>query len=44
MAEMERFIGSIESTVDTWKRERTTLEEKIESLHRELRDMRSRPR
>ncbi len=41
---MERFIGSIESTVDTWKRERTTLEEKIESLHRELRDMRSRPR
>jgi hypothetical protein len=46
---MERFIGNIESTVETWRRERSATEEKIEplrreidALHRELRDLRLR--
>jgi len=42
---MERFIGKIESTIESWERERAverrTLEERIESLHREIRDLRS---
>jgi hypothetical protein len=38
---MERFIGSIETTVEGWKRERSILEERIENLRRE---MHSRPR
>ena len=42
---MERFIGSIETTVELWERERRGLEEKINSLQTELRMMRSsRPR
>jgi hypothetical protein len=46
---MERFIGKIESTVESWERERASerraLEERIDSLHREMRDLRSsRPR
>jgi chromosome segregation ATPase len=41
---MERFIGSIETTVEGWERERRALEEKINSLQNELRSMRSRPR
>jgi len=52
---MERFIGNIETTVETWNRERDALDEKIErekdaldqridSLRSELRDLRGRPR
>jgi len=33
---MERFIGSIETTVEGWRRERGILEERIEELRREL--------
>jgi len=46
---MERFIGKIESTVESWERERASerraLEERIDFLQREMRDLRSsRPR
>ena len=48
---MERFIGSIETTVETWQRdrdswksERDEMNEKIESMRRELRDRNRSPR
>lgn len=40
---MERFIGHIETTVEVWQRERSALEERIESLQTELRTLRNRP-
>jgi hypothetical protein len=39
---MEKFIGRIEATIETWERDRAALEEQIESLRHEM--LRPRPR